>query len=241
MIERIDSLPSNLPKTVETARIRALLSTYSQTVGVDLFRQTVDGEVTAVFGGMDGSFSLLLLGEPDYSELRGYFAFCGAVCFCAGEVAERLNPESAVKSKLYCLDLKPAAVNFSYCNAPEPISSVYDVLKMGTDGDIALPPFELWYTDFCARYNHASAEYAVIKNATAVAGFMTDDITLITGVSVAKSDRNKGLGRSVLGMLIHNIRRKYPNSEIFASTLNAGGFYERVNFKLKGTVALCKF
>lgn len=241
MIKRINNLPNNFPRTVAAARIKALFNAYSPTVGIDLFCQTVNSEVTAVFGGMDGSFSLCVFGQTDFLEIKSYFEFLGALCFCDCEVAEKLKSRQTEMFDLYQLDNEPMVSGLPYCNAHEPISSIYDVLRMGVDGDITLPPFEFWYTDFCARFNHNSAEFAVMRNATAVCGFMTEEISLITGVAVAKTDRNKGLGQAVLGTLIHNIWVKYPRSQIFALTVTAGKFYEHLNFKHEGKVALCRF
>lgn len=241
MIERIEKLPETAPQNVLTARIKALYNTYTSSVGIDLFAQTVDGEVTAFFGGMDGSLSLCIVGNADYEELREYFSFSGYTCFCDSQTADALNPKSCEKSDLYELDLKPTSTDFPYCNAHEPISEVYALLQNGLDGDIDLPSFDLWYTDFCVRFNHNSAEYAVIGNAAAVSGFMTEEASLITGVAVKFCDRKKGFGTAVLGFLIHNIWGKYPNSRIFAATQNAGGFYEKLKFKCVGRVAVCKF
>ena len=241
MIERIESLPETLEKSIFTARIEALLNTYRNSIGVELFTQTVKGELTAVFGGMDNSFTLICLNNADFDELNSYFSFCNAMVFCDGDVSERLNARRINKALLYEFSKEVKPTDFPYENGRGSITDVYRLLKKGTDGDIDLPPFEFWYTDFCLRFNHNSSEYFIVENAVAVAGFVTEGYSLITGVAVDSSDRKKGFGKTALSGLIHNIICKYPQSKIFASTVNAGGFYEALNFKHCGNVAVCEF
>lgn len=241
MIKRIESLPETLEKSVFTARIEALLNTYRNSIGVELFAQTVKGEVTAVFGGMDNSFTLICLENADFDELNAYFSFCNAIVFCDGDVSERLNARRINKALLYEFSKKVKPTDFPYENGRGSITDVYKLLKNGTDGDIDLPPFEFWYTDFCLRFNHNSSEYFIAENAVAVSGFVTEYCSLVTGVAVDSNDRKKGFGKTALSGLIHNIICKYPQSKIFASTVNAGGFYEALNFKHCGNVAVCEF
>ena len=238
MIERVDSLPEGLEINAVALRIKALYNTYCESVGVDLFIQKVKDKVTAVFGGMDGSFSLICFENADFDELDSYFGFLGATVFCFGEVAEVLKPKRVSKSKLYVFDGDVTLTDFDGNGG---ISKVYDALKYGEDGDILLPPFDLWYTDFCLRFNHDSAEYFLKEGSVAAAGFVTDEASLITGVAVDKVFRNKGLGSEVLRGLIYKIREKHPKSMIFAATQNAADFYIKNSFKYDGTVAVCEY
>lgn len=241
MIERIESLPETLEKSIFTARIEALLNTYVDSIGVDLFTQTVGGELTAIFGGMDNSFTLICLDNTDFDELNTYFSFCSAVVFCDGEVSEKINAKRVNKALLYEFSKEVKPTDFPYENGHKSITDVYKLLEKGTDGDIDLPPFEFWYTDFCVRFNHNSAEYFIVENAVAVAGFTAEYCSLVTGVAVDSNDRGKGFGKTALSGLIHNIICKYPQSKIFASTVNSGGFYEALKFKHCGNVAVCEF
>lgn len=238
MIERVDSLPEGLEINAVALRIKALYNTYCESVGVDLFIQKVKDKVTAVFGGMDGSFSLICFENADFDELDSYFGFLGATVFCFGEVAEVLKPKRVSKSKLYVFDGDVTLTDFDGNGG---ISKVYDALKYGEDGDILLPPFDLWYTDFCLRFNHDSAEYFLKEGSVAAAGFVTDEASLITGVAVDKVFRNKGLGSEALWGLIYKIRKKHPKSMIFAATQNAADFYIKNGFKYDGTVAVCEY
>lgn len=238
MIERIEKLPEGLPENVVTARINALLSAYRDSVGIDIFTQTVDGQITAIFGGMDGSFSLELCGKADVEELDSYFSFLSGTVFCDSVTADALHCEEKQYSDLYELT---DAVETTDGDGHGRISDVYDVLKMGEDGDIVLPPFDPWYTDLCVRFNHGAADLALCDGAVAVAGFVTDQNALITGVAVGKSDRKKGKGTKALKTLLSNIRKKHPSCRVFAATQNAGGFYIKNGFKKVGRVAVLKY
>ena len=237
MIKRVESLPV-LPKTVSAARIKALDMAYRDSVGIDMFEQKHNGQQTAFFGGIDGSFSLIASKNADFEELNEYFAFSHSAVYCDGDDAKYLNCNKKTVSELYELENALSAENaLGHCG----IAQVYCKLQNGLDGDIVLPPFEHWYADFCIRFNHLAAEYAASENGVAVCGFMTEEISLITGVAVAENSRGKDEGTRVLSALIHNVRKKYPHSRIFASTVSAAEFYQKNGFKRKGTVAVCEF
>lgn len=234
----MDKLPDGLPENVVTARINALLSAYGDSVGVDIFAQTVNGKITAVFGGMDGSFSLDLLNEADIEELNSYFSFLGATVFCYAATADTLRCEEKQYSHLYELT---DATETTDGDGHGRMSDVYYALQKGEDGDIALPPFDLWYTDFCVRFNHGAADFALCDGVVAVAGFVTDQNALITGVATDASCRKKGRGTEALKTLLSNIRKKHPSCRVFAATQNAGGFYIKNGFKKVGKVAVLDF
>lgn len=238
MIERCDKLPENLPKNIVTARISALYNAYCDSVGVDIFTQTVDGKVTAIFGGMDGSYSLLTFENADFEELDSYFSFLNATVFCFENAAEQLGCKAREISPLFELQ---QAINCETIDGHGKISDVYEALKNGEDGDISMPLFDYWYTDFCVRFNHNAAEYSLLDGAVAVAGFMTDFATLITGVATEKKSRKNGLGSKALSLLLSNIKKKHPTSRVFAATNNAAEFYIKNGFKSNGRVAVCRF
>ena len=214
MIKRIETLPETLEKSVFTARIEALINTYCDSIGVDLFAQTVDDELTAVFGGMDNSFTLICFNNADFDELNSYFSFCNAIVFCDGKVSERLNAKQSNKALLYEFSKEVKPTDFPYENGRGSITDVYKLLENGADGDIDLPPFEFWYTDFCLRFNHNSSEYFIVENAVAVAGFVTEHSSLVTGVAVDFNDRKKGFGKTALSGLIHNIIDKIGRAHV---------------------------
>ena len=239
MIERITRLPQDSPNNVVSARISALMNTYEQSIGIDIFKQVIDGEVTALFGGMDNSFSLLAGHNALFSELDAYFRLLGSTVFCFNSIAENLNSKQKNTFLVYeLIDNKDCSYGVELHGS---IKSVYDMLLNGQDGDIDLPPFEYWYTDFCLRYNHNAGEYALSENAVAVAGFISEGASLITGVATKKEARGNGEGSRCLKALIHNIRTKYPKSRIFSATTAAHDFYIKNGFVQSDECAILKY
>ena len=238
MIERISKLPQFCVKSLSFARIEALYNTYNDSIGVDLFLQK-DGEtVTAFFGGIDGTYSLCVSENADFRELEAYFSFLGATVFVDSECFEKFKPNKIAISSIYEFfgeDIKLDEQDYK-------ISDIYKYLQNGTDGAIDLPLFEYWYTDFCARYNKRSACYAVYEESVAVCGFMTEAMSLITGVAVPLENRKKGNGRNVVSFLTYKIHSIYPKSRILAVTSeNTEGFYLKLGFKEIGKCAVCEF
>lgn len=231
MIKRINALPSGfegLPKL----RIEALFNTYGEKT--EMYLQETDGELTAFFGGFQSGFSLVANNKADFFELDGFFSFLSAEVFCEAEVAEKLSP----KSKRYC-NIMRLTGNLTGEVKHSKISEVYRALQKGADGDIELPPFDLWYTDFCIRFNHNSAEYSLCENATAVSGFMTEKASLITGVAVDSENRGKGFGKQAVACLVAAIRQKYKFSEIYAASSEENkAFYENLGFEFDSLCAV---
>lgn len=238
MIEKCEFSSVRLSCNVITARIKALDMAYRDSIGIDFYRQITDGRITAVFGGMDSSYTLTVFEGADFGELKSFFSLSSATVFCFADTADRLCAKETAVSRLYefCGD-----ISLNSDDAHGKMSDVYLKLKQGEDGDINMPPFEFWYTDFCVRFNHSAAEYALLENAVAVAGFMTDEATLITGVATETDRRGKGVGSRALQQLLSNIKKKYPHSRVFAATCNADEFYIKNGFAEVGKVAVCEF
>lgn len=239
MIEAVKKL-SGFENTVLAARVEALELSYGQTVGIERFVATENGVVTAIIGGMDGSFSVEAYDGCDFAELSEFLSFKRADVICSSETAERLKCKTVTEARL--LELTDRKDTVGERNSQKGrISEVYEALRFGCDGDIILPPFPLWYADFCVRYNHRAAEYVLLDGAVAVSGFMTERATLITGVAVDPDKRGRHLGSKALSMLCDNIRAEYPKSRIFALTDGATEFYLKNGFSHIGKMALCEF
>ena len=223
MIKRVN-LPQGDFSGIAMLRINALFNTYGERA--ELYVQETNGEITAFFGGAQSGFSLCANDKADFSELDGFFEFLSAEVFCEGAVAEKLAP----KSKRLC-NVMRLTDDLKGCSNHSKISEVYDALKMGVDGDIELPPFDLWYTDFCLRFNHNAAEYSLQNGAVAVCGFMTSEASLITGVAVDGTLRGKGFGKKAVANLVAAIKEKYKDSEIYAASSEENKlFYEKIGF-----------
>lgn len=240
MIRKLEKeLPKEFTVGIAGARIKALFNTYKTTDCADFFVQETDGVLTALIGKLGGGCTLSFTDNADIIELDSFFALNKAEVFCDLDVAGRLNPKQ--KDVFYvarfCGDFTPPKDQKEY-----KISELYKKLEKGDDGNIDLPPFEYWYTDFCARFNHGAAEFAATENAVAVCGFLTESDALITGVAVDKNSRSCGEGKKVLLALVDKIKYKYPNCKIFAvSDEKVQNFYIKCGFKPSGKVAILRY
>ncbi len=216
-------------------RISALYNTYSS--NAEIYIQKTDGQITAVFGGYQSGFSLAATNNADFCELDSFFKLLGAEVFCSLSVADQLD----YRQKTECNIMRFAA-NAEGSVKHSKISEIYPLLQNGADGDIELPSFDLWYTDFCLRFNHKSAEYALHDNAVALCGFMTEDASLITGVAVKKEQRGKGYGKRVVEDLVTIVKKTYKNSKIYAAVSDEKiGFYEKCGFIFDSKCAVLKY
>lgn len=237
MIEQIHSLPEIPCESIAAIRITALYNTY-KVKGAEFYYQTVDGKMTAVISRLGSGFTIFTLDVPDYEELDSFFSYLSGEVFCDKECAERLKP---IEKNIYCgLQYRgqiPKVTNGEQVKRSE----VYPLLKLGSDGDIDLPEFEDWYTDFCLRVNHLSADYYVLNGAVAVAGFMNDSAALITGVAVDKACRNMGLGSKVLNGLIAKLNLENKRQIFAVANGKTAEFYKKNGFKENGSYAVLKY
>ena len=236
MIKRVLKPPKSNFGGVAFLRISALYKTYGERT--ELYVQECDGVVKALFAGYQSGFSLCADKTADFSELDEFFTFLGAEVFCEGEIANRLKPYKKTQVFIMRLEACSELVGANHSR----ISEVYEALSFGADGDIELPEFDMWYTDFCLRFNHGVAEYSILENSVAVCGFMTETASLITGVAVKPSKRGKGEGKRAVVSLITAIKEKYKNSEIYAAaSLPKIPFYEKCGFVFEENCAVLKY
>ena len=238
MIERINSLPrfDGLPPySVPYARIAASVAAYGEKA--ELYVQKNNGKVTALMGGVTiGGLSLCMSDLADTDELKSFFELFGCNVFCS-------------ENDAYDFDVKKETVTLvRFCGETAGsvshgrIRDLYGKLCFGVDGDIELPDFDEFYTDICIRFNHLTAEYSISENSAAVCGFMTQNVSLVTGVAVNKKCRNGGEGRAALMSLISAVRQKCPDTEIFAAVReNNIGFYEKCGVERNGYAAVLNF
>ncbi len=239
MITKTNILPKGFGKCLEFARIKALYNTYSQNGGAEIFVQTNGAEVTAFFSLVGRGVTLIACDNADFCELNSYFSFLGAEVFCNKNLAQKLTAKSKATYTVYELTNEIEPLVFGQAHK---ISDIYSMLEFGLDGDIVLPPFDEWYCDFCARYNHGAAEFAVYENSVAVCGFATDEISLITGVATRPDARCKGQAKEAIRLLCGKLRFRYSDTRIMSVVSKDNlAFYEKCGFKPIDSVCVCNF
>lgn len=237
MIGKALELPEIFGESITALRIKALYNTYKGEVA-EIYCQTVQGRVTAVISRLGIGFTLLALGDTDYEELDSFFSYLSGEVFCDEGCAKRLKP---IKKNIYCGLQYCGQIPKAYDGEQVKLSEVYSLLKLGCDGDIDLPEFEDWYTDFCLRVNHLSADYYVSNGAVAVAGFMNDCAALITGVAVDESCRKMGLGSKALNGLIAKLSLENKRQIFAVANSKTAEFYKKNGFEENGSYAVLKY
>ena len=230
MIKRTKKIPKKALATLSGVRVESLCKAYDESIGVDMFCQEIEGEITAFFGGIDHAYSLYITENADFCELDSYFTFCKAMVFSDSFECLQLKAKTVNKAKIFMLPQNP----FNNESVRVSASKVYPLLKNGLDGDIVLADEDAFYCDLCIRFNHGAADYATNDFGVAVAGFVTEKAAIITGVAVDKENRNRGNGSRCLNKLLGNIGSKHPDCCIFAITESAAEFYIKNGFKNKG-------
>lgn len=234
MIKKVN-IPPNVLNDLSKSKVLALFNTYGDKT--EMYVQETNGQITAFFGGFESGFSLSATKYADFQELDGFFSVLNAEVFCENDIADHLNPKAKTKCHIMRLENE---INGTFFH--NKISDIYNVLKMGSDGDIELPPFEFWYPDFCLRFNHNSAEYSLCEKAVAVCGFMTKDASLITGVAVEKDFRGQNFGKNAVAGLVTAIKTKYKNSKIYAASSDKNvPFYKKCGFVLDSEYAVLRY
>lgn len=239
MIEKVTCLPQfdGLPHySVPYARIAASAAAYGE--NAELYVQKNGGEITALMGGVTlGGLSLCMNEFADTDELSSFFKFFGCRVFCGVDDAVHFNvKKEPIPLLMFKGDTPPDGVMHGR------IVDLYGKLCFGADGDIDLPDQDGFYADMCIRFNHLAAEYSILERAAAVCGFMTRDVSLVTGVAVSREYRNGGEGRAALMSLVSAVRQKYPDTKIFAAAREGNvGFYEKCGFERNGYAAVLNF
>ncbi len=146
---------------------------------------------------------MTIYGEDfESTELRNFINAVGARGFsCSRSAAEKLGYEHTVYNILKSTKGLAAPANF----APS-CDEVYDILSLGTDGDITLPERTAFIADLSHRIRHDTAAACVYKGAVCVIPYMTDTGALICGVC-AGENRGNGFAGMCVAAAIHNAKR----------------------------------
>ena len=129
--------------------------------------------------------------------------------------------------------LKEFPENKTFLENSVPLKELYDKLSLGLDGDVYLPSFEDFAPDISHRLRHGSG-VALAKEYGAALCFTFDGGGIISGISVDKSFRRKGMGSKILNEISCLVGGK-----IFACTAKENQeFYIKNGFSHIGEAAI---
>ena len=200
-------------------------------LAADIWVQRVCGRICAVISRQGGRLNITAE-NPDFAELKDFISIIGFTeIFCEKSVAEGLGFKGFSEFTV----LKAA---FSKSGKPQKdisLSSLYSALKWGEDGDVELPPFEIFAPDTSHRLRHGGAA-AVLEEYGAALGFKCSFGGIISGISVKKEHRGLGLGGKLLKELCGLI-----GGEIFVCTSKGGAdFYIKNGFNKCDTAVILR-
>ncbi len=235
MITLTEQLPP-LPGEIAVVRIQSLFAAYGTKYPfLTFWVQTVAGQATACLCRFYGNFTVWADPSADFAELREFlYVLADGQVFCAQWVAQKLG--FAVQSTH--IGLK-CGHNFTAPAKTEEISlqKVYDLLLLGRDGPINLPPFADWYPDVSHRLRHGCAAVAATPQSVALAGFVAKNAAIITGVAVDPAARGKGMGRQTVADLCGVLQQQ--NKQIFVyTTQTVAPFYTKMGFLPAGAYSI---
>ena len=225
---------SFLPDGVLKVRASSLLEAYGAKTAIADFWLAYDGDApTALLCGFSGEVTAVCTAKADLDEIACFLPAVAASVLCDTALAEKL---SGGKER-FCVAKRASAANVSAerCTSPR---ELYSLLASVEDGRIELPDRDEWYADLSHRFRHGTAEAVRTENAAALAGFISGDAAIVTGVAVSREHRGKGEGRRDLLALANAL---YPKKLFAICEKSVLPFYEKCGFTAESTVYRIKF
>lgn len=235
MIVRTNQKAADFNSAVANIRYNVINAVYQNKFSfAGVFCQILDNETTANICFLDGNFTVCTSDNADFQEITSFLKMQGAVTiFAEKNTAQKLG--MTIKSTFSALILKRDKLPNNMqktAGDKEHFRDAYNILAADKSGNISMPDFNSWYSDFCIRYNHGYAQYTVENGCAAIAGFVFEDSALITGIAVPTEKQGQGFGTSILESLETKL---YNAKEIYVCTNeNTSVFYEKNGFSKYG-------
>ena len=174
----------------------------------DIWVQRMNGRITAVISRLGGRLNITSK-DADFEEIKKFIKIIGYTeIFCETDVALGLGFDSFEE---FCVLKGQAKKTKDFCDIP-PLYDLYTALSWGEDGEISLPDFDIFAPDISHRLRHNSAVAVALDFGGGLA-LKCDDGSVISGISVKKEQRGRGLGSLLLCELL-----KYLEGEVFVCT-----------------------
>lgn len=185
-----------------------------------------------VISRLGGRLNITDVENCDLDELKEFVSLVGfSEIFCEKQTALSLGFE--------CFDefavLRKSSKKTKQAISHPSLSCLYSALKKGGDGDISLPPFEIFAPDVSHRLRHGGA-LANAEDFGGILAFTCPFGGVISGISVEEEMRGKGYGSRLLNDLCDQI-----DGEIFVCTSQKNAnFYIKNGFKLCDTAVIIR-
>ena len=197
----------------------------------EVWVQTENGRTTAIISRFGGRVNLTYMGG-DKAEIKDFLNVIGfSELFLEKSSALALGFDNFSSFTV----LKKETVRQKELPAIPSLKELYSALLEGKDKDISLPSFEAFAADVSHRLRHGKGA-ALLEDFGAALCFCSDSFGIISGISVKKNLRGKGLGTKLLKDVCDCL-----NGDIFALTNeNTAQFYIKNGFKVYDTAVLIR-
>lgn len=229
----LDGLPSKIPEIISPAvtKILCAYKAYKNHPSVAQFWYQTDksDNIISLIGCINGYVNLWSNNE-NTDELSSFLSFISPTgIFTDSDTAKTLN--LTVNERCLCFIKKPPFESFTEKTQGEP-RDLLEVLRKG----LSIPDGDGFVADVSFRKYHGCAEY-VIKDGGGALLFMSDNSAILNGIAVPDSSRGKGLGSTLLSLLLSFAE----NRTVYACcTENNKNFYLKNGFTLIGNAAYCE-
>ena len=185
--------------------------------------------VTALIFSLSGNFTVFAEENADLLELKSFLEV-----MCQGEIlcTEKFGKQLGLKLKQTVFGLKKIFQKKENGHTVEKgfddFKKLYSILKASESSGISLPDFDEFYADFRMRFNKGFADF-LLGDGYCLAANIFENYGLITGISVEKQKRGKGLGKKAIGEFAEN---SGCSCLLALSEKNTAAFYEKCGFEI---------
>lgn len=216
-----------------TTRLSALCRGYGMCPALlDTWALETKNGPAALIGRFAGEMTLCVndrFSDSEAEETAAFLRFMGHPLQGSASAVSMLGFSSQRKATVY---QKPCGVTAtSLSPVKEGLSSLYDRLALGTDGDIRLGQKDDWVADVSHRVRHGVASAFVTENGAALVGFLTDRAAVLSGIVIPPDRRGQGEGTRLLSAVAGAVSPR----TLFAATETAAPFYEQNGFEAVDT------
>lgn len=208
MIKHLNKLPEICDNKISLAKILSQYKAFGGTkISPDFWMQESDGIVTALLS-LNGGEMTLYCKNGDLEEIWEFIRVIGP----KRVFTEKENLIGCCNTAIKPVFLKKLPLAQEVSATETSLKELYEKLLLGQDGDVALPSYEDFCGDISHRLRHGGAA-AIVKDYGAALSFVFEGGGIISGISVDKSYRNKGMGSKLLKEIC-----KTTGGNIFACT-----------------------
>lgn len=218
--------------TVSFAFTDCLICAFSGSpLAPEVWLQKEEDTVTAVISRFGGRVNLSYLGG-NTDEIKEFLNVIGfSELFCEENTAKALGFENYDSFKV----LKATTKKEKDFISPVALNSLYEGLSFGADGEVALPPFEIFAPDVSHRLRHGGS-VAIVENYGAALAFCGNRLNVINGIAIKQNLRGTGLGKKLLLELT-----RYLEGDVFAlAAKDSANFYIKNGFLKTDTAVIIR-